>query len=356
MKINNLAIIVIILSIFSSIFYLGSQEAEDTTKKIEKKWGFEEGLPKTPIKKEVSLENPVPLFLTQFQPVKQEFPINPTMENVIRGKAGTKITIPANSISLPSGYKRGDILTFELIEIYNDLDFITSSISLFYYDPNPNIFESGGMFRLTATYYDKPLNLKRGVNLKVEMPGIISTDRKMKMYKFDEREGWKDKGSMSISQKPIASEGNDSPSEGGEERSFLFKAMDDFKWWNCDYPNPDTTCIEGKVTPVEANPPYSITAIGIDYKNATTKYAEGNKFQMNLIKGKKVKLIAMDGKGNIGLSPELAPTGSSVFLKPGDKGKCMEVGTIEIKKISRDILKDRKKLLNHLGLVDIVEP
>jgi hypothetical protein len=77
---------------------------------------------------------------------------------------------------------------------------------------------------------------------------------------------------------------------------------------------------------------------------------------MNVIKGKKVKLIIMDGKGNIGLSPELTPTGSSVFLKPGDKGKCMEVGTIEIKKISRDILKDRKKLLNHLGLVDIVEP
>ncbi len=356
MKINALTITAIILTILFSAFYLSSQEAEDTTKKIEKKWGFEEGETKSTIKTEIILENPVPVFLTQFQPIKQEFPVNPAMENVIKGKAGTKITIPANSISLPSGYKRGDILTFELIEIYNDLDFITSSISLFYYDPNPNIFESGGMFRLKATYYDKPLNLKRGVNLKVEMPGIISTDRKMKMYKFDEREGWKDKGSMSISQKQTASDEREKPSEGSEERSFLLKAMDDFKWWNCDYPNPETTCIEGKVIPVEANPPYSITSVGIEYKNATTQYADGNKFQMNLIKGKKVKLIAMDGKGNIGLSTEITPNGKSEFIKAGDKVKCTDIGTIEIKKISRDILKNRKKLLNHLGLIDIVEP
>jgi hypothetical protein len=47
---------------------------------------------------------------------------------------------------------------------------------------------------------------------------------------------------------------------------FLFNAMDDFKWWNSDYPNPDTTCIEGKVIVTEANPPYSVTSVGIDLK------------------------------------------------------------------------------------------
>lgn len=344
-------------SLVLSFFYLYSQETEDITKKIEKKWGWEEGETKTTIKKELSLDNPVPVFLTQFQPAKQEFPINPAMENVIKGKAGTKITIPAHSISLPSGYKRGDILTFELIEIYNDLDFITSSIGLFYYDPNPNIFESGGMFKLTASYYDKPLNLKRGVKLKVEIPHLIKSDRKMKMYKFDERNGWVEKGNTSLSDKTSSNvenlEGKDISSE---ERHLVFSAMDDFKWWNCDYPNPETTCIEGKVIPAEANPPYTVTAVGIDYKNATTRYTEGNQFSMNLIKGKKVKLIAMDSRGNIGLSGELTPSGNSTFIKPGDKVKCTDVGTIEIKKISRDILKDRKKLLSHLGLFDIIEP
>ena len=58
-------------------------------------------------------------------------------------------------------------------------------------------FESAGMFKLTASYYDKPLYLKRGVKLKVEIPSLIYSNRKMKMYKLDEREGWIEKGSLS---------------------------------------------------------------------------------------------------------------------------------------------------------------
>jgi hypothetical protein len=358
MKLKRISKFIVIFSLCFQFVILDSQESEDSTKQIEKKWGWEEGEAKSTIKKEINLENPVPTFLTQFQPVKQEFPINPAMENIIKGKAGTKITIPANSISLPSGYKRGDILTFELIEIYNDLDFITSSIGLFYFDPNPNIFESAGMFKLSATYYDRPLHLKRGVKLKVEIPHIIQTNRKMKMYKFDEREGWTDKGNLSSFERTKSiEESSDGPKSFQDEgRSFLFNAMDDFKWWNSDYPNPDTTCIEGKVLITEANPPYSVTSVGIDYKNASTRYADGTKFQMNVIKGKKVKLIAMDARGNIGLLKEINAGSLATFLKEGDKGKCTDVGAIEIKTISRDILRDRKKLLNHLGLVDITQP
>ena len=73
---------------FSFLFLLNSltihtQEAEDYTKKIEMIWGWEEET-KSINKKEINIENPVPVFLSQFQPQKQEFPINPTMENVIK--------------------------------------------------------------------------------------------------------------------------------------------------------------------------------------------------------------------------------------------------------------------------------
>jgi len=339
--------------ILLSVFFcpvLYSQESEETTKKIEKKWGWEESDKKPVIKKEVTIDNPIPLFLTQFQPQKQEFPINPTMENIIKGKFGTKIIIPANSISLPTSYKRGDILTLELIEVYNDLDFITAGIDLHYFDPNPNIFESGGMFKLIASYYDKPLYLKRGVKLKVEIPSLIYSNRKMKMYKLDERDGWTNKGELI---------GGEEISEMNGERSrpnLVFKYMDDFKWWNADYPNPDTTCLEGKVIPLELNPATTITSVGIDYKNAATSYLENNKFQINAIKGKRVKLIAMDTKGNIGLSTELDTGTLTAFIKPGDKVKCTDIGSIEIKKIPREILRDRTKMLQHLGLYDIVSP
>ncbi|MBK8393951.1 MAG: hypothetical protein IPL26_01745 [Leptospiraceae bacterium] len=325
----------------SFVFVLYSQETEDWTKRIEKKWGMEDDK-KNEIQKKVKSENPIPVFLTQFQPVKQEFPVNPTMENQIVGKMGTKITIPANSIALPMGYKRGDILTMELIEVYNDLDFITSGISLEYLNPNLNIFESGGMFKLTATYYDKPLNLKRGVKLKVEIPRLIDSDKKMKFYKLDEKEGWVDKGELSDSDTRPAN--SDSP-----RPNLLSKLMDDFKWWNCDYPNPDTTCIEGKIIPYDANSPSTVTLVGLDYKNAASRFAENNRFQVNAIKGKRVKLIVMDAIGNIGLSLELN-TGT---LDSSSEKKCTDIGTIQILKTDRSILKDRQKLLNHLGLYDV---
>lgn len=324
------------------------QESEENLKKIEKKWGWDEDKNKVEIKKEVTFYNPVPLFLTQFQPQKQEFPINPTMENIIKGKFGTKITIPSNSISLPMNYKRGDILTIELIEVYNDLDFITSGISLLFHNPNPTIFESGGMFKLTASYYDKPLYLKRGVKLKAEFPNLIFSDKKMKMYKLDEREGWVDKGNLIESEEIIDRETS--------RPNLIFKYMDDFGWWNSDYPNPNTTCLEGKIIPFEANPPYTITTVGIDYKNASNSGIDNNKYKVNAIKGKRIKLIAMDAKGNIGLSEELNTGNLDAFVKVGDKGKCTEVDPIEIKKVPREILRDRQKMLQHLGLHDIVSP
>lgn len=353
----------LLLLVLLPIFLL-SQESDEFIKKTEKKWGWEEESVSVN-KKNVSIENPVPVFLTQFQPQKQEFPINPTMENIIKGKAGTKITIPANSISLPSEYKKGDILYINLIEVYNDLDFITSGVSLFYFNPEPNIFESGGMFKLSATYYDKPLQLKRGVKLKVEIPTHIKTENKMTLYKLDERSGWVDKGPISLektSGSEIKESTKDMPSKETDvsfipsDRVYLSRVMDEFKWWNSDYPNPNTTCIEGSVKTFEANPPYSLTSVGIDFKNVTTRYAEGNKFKLNVIKAKRVKVIAMDERGNIGLAADINTGNITAFVKEGSKEKCTDIGTIEIKKIDREILKDRSKLLKHLGLSDIVSP
>ena len=131
--------------------------------------------------------------------------------------------------------------------------------------------------------------------------------------------------------------------------NLLSKLMDDFKWWNCDYPNPDTTCIEGKIIPYDANSPSTVTLVGLDYKNAASRFAENNRFQVNAIKGKRVKLIVMDAIGNIGLSLELN-TGT---LDSSSEKKCTDIGTIQILKTDRSILKDRQKLLNHLGLYDV---
>ena len=77
MKLKRISKFIVIFSLCFQFVILDSQESEDSTKKIEKKWGWEEGEAKSTIKKEINLENPVPTFLTQFQPVKQEFQSTP---------------------------------------------------------------------------------------------------------------------------------------------------------------------------------------------------------------------------------------------------------------------------------------
>lgn len=323
------------------------QVSDSEMKKIEKKWGIEEDEEGAGVKPKYTSTVPAPLLA--FQAPVQEFKINPVQENRIKGKAGIEIVIPANSFVLPENFREKSVLKAELIEIINDLDFMASGINLVWYGRNgaPHIFESGGMFRLIVLFQNRTVPLKKGKKLTVQIPSY-SYGRKMKMYRLNNAGEWEDRGDFSAGSS--SSPGREGPPP------MLFNAMNDYSWYNCDFPNPDTTCLKGRIKSNESNQDFTVTVVGIDFKNAASRSADKGSFSVNVPQDKKVKLIAMDFTGNIGILPEWKAGKKSAFLKDGSSPEiCDDVGTISIQKTPRDILKDRKKLLKHLGLYDTVD-
>lgn len=360
----------VFLLLFCLIGYYSAQEFEvdeNETKSIEKKWSIDEaGKPSTKekeVKQNFDVKVIAPPFFSMFEPEKQEFQINPFRENTITGKYGTKITFPAGAIVTPNKFKKGNILTVELVEVLNDMDFITTGIGLDYSSPKgtPHIFESGGMFRISASFLDKPLNIKKGMKLKVQFR-VVRNQPGMNVYKLDEFRGWMEKGTVetdsSSNQESKSADASFSNGEGGLLYS-VFSGIDGFGWWNFDKPNPDITCLQGSIDlKTDPHPPYFITVVGIDVKGAYSISSDKLSFKINSLQKKQVKLIVMDSRGNFGVSSVLETGDFFAHLNGSNnaKLKCKDAGTVELNKTSPDLRKDRSKLLNFLGLYDEVSP
>lgn len=328
------------------IFLIAINLFAQDNKAIEKKWGIEEESSLSKSKEYLKVpQNYTTTFPIHLEPHKAEvqtFPINPSMENVIKGKFGIEITIPANSIPLPSLYRKGDIVTIELREIINDLDFLTLGVDMLYYDSKgkPNLLESGGMFEIKAIYFNRELGLKRGSRLKVKSPKLIN-DKKMKIYFLTQNGNWVEKGNEEILQ------------EAPDEQNHFFSGIDSFGVWNFDFPNSEITCIQGEIHPFQANPPYSVSILGVDYLGAYTKNFNEPNFKINVLQSKKIKVIAFDSKGNIGFIETQTPNKKGFLDFTNYKtAECQDVPKIEIKQISPQIRSNRKNLLDYLGLKD----
>ncbi len=343
------------LALLGACFWIYAGDVDENRNKfIEKKWGLGEDDDIRPVRIQPAtnvspnMENVFPMFLEPHKPSPQTFQINPNMENKITGKYGTEITIPGNAIGVPSQFRNGDVITIELIEILNDLDFVTFGVDMLYYDSKskPNLFESAGMFKIKAIYYNRELNLKKGAKMKVQIPQI-SSSRSMRIYTLDESKGWIDRGTEE--------RGEQQSSPINEERITFrfFGLLDKFGTWNFDYPNPETTCVSGKIQILEANPPYTVTVIGQDYAGAYTKSYKTPDFKINTIRSKKMKLLAADSRGNLGIIDFDSPSKEN-FITPAnyESAKCDPIGTIELKKVGPAIRNDRNKLLDFLGLYD----
>ncbi len=317
---------------------------EYDAKRIEKLWSLDSA-DRKPQQIENNFPKPsknyIPPFLTMYLPEKQEFQIIPQSDNLISGKYGSTISIPANSISLPMSFRKGDIVLLELTEYTNDLDFLTSGIEQIYTDSKgaTSILESGGMIRLSISYYSKPLVLKKGARIKFSLPN--KDGKQMKVFKIDEtRDAWVEKG---MEEKPLS---------GDEPKNRFSSLLDDIQIWGFKNPNFDTTCLQGSIEVMEKNPPYTVAVVGIDYKGSIVKNFTTNEFTMNTVRNKSVKVIAMDQKGNISVSQEIKPTGDRVFVLPDDRGntKCMNLGTVSLTKIPTDVRQNREKFIKFLGL------
>ncbi len=335
------------LLVFLESFLLFAQD----NKAIEKKWGIESNTSSTAIefsKLPKNFDSIFPMHLEPHRAEAQVFQINPNMENKITGKFGTELIFPANSISLPSFFRRGDIVNIELREIVNDLDFLTFGTNMLFYDSKskPHIFESGGMLELKAIYFNRELSLKKGAKIKVKFP-VIFSERKMKIYKLSENGSWIEKSEL-----------DKLPDQNGET-NILFGFLDGFGIWNLDYPNPEISCIQGTIEPISQtqNPPYIVSVVGLSSVGAYSKNFNEAQFKVNVLKDQEVKIIVGDSKGNFGYKDIKAPSKENfIDFSNYKKISCEEVGTITIKETSYNTRKDRKKLLEFLGLKDRMTP
>lgn len=98
----------------------------------------------------------------------QQFTIDPTKENILVGKNGTRVVIPKNALLTADGQPiTSESVTITLEEFLNPNDAILNQLST---SSNGKILESGGMFNLTATANGAKLKLKKGETMQIEMP------------------------------------------------------------------------------------------------------------------------------------------------------------------------------------------
>lgn len=98
----------------------------------------------------------------------QRFVIDPRKANTIKGKGGTAITIPANAMVYADGSPlQTTEVVVELKEFPSGRDAVFNQLST---SSNGRMLESGGMFSINAYAGNRPLALKKGLEMGVSLP------------------------------------------------------------------------------------------------------------------------------------------------------------------------------------------
>ncbi|MBM9589632.1 hypothetical protein JWG41_04200 [Leptospira sp. 201903075] len=276
--------------------------------------------------------------------------IDPFSQDMAEGRYGTKFYFKYYSFKLPAEFKKGDHLHLRITEVINPLDFYLSRLNLTY--NNHSIFESGGMFRIDAFYKGRPVLLD-GPGIEVQFP-VNNPVNEYNLYSYQNNLWTKKQDSKDIK---TSADTTESVSENLEfSTSAINKFVSGIKgflWWNFDVPRNDMTCITGRVKP--SNVKYSITVVGISKLGATTGYSDTEEFKINYLQDVTVKVIIETNNDMLGASNNiLTNTVDSYFYSDENKkGKCQNIGEINIEKVSPELKKDRGQLLKYLGLNDI---
>lgn len=132
---------------------------------------------------------------------KQLFEIDPKVENIIEGKEGTKITIPAKSFV---GLEKGATVTIELKEYYDFNATVLSNLSTSTTKGEEMI--TSGMFYINGTSNGEDVKLKKDAELQVVTPEVMASSD-VKLYKGAQKDGdikWKEKSEISQKRKGVA--------------------------------------------------------------------------------------------------------------------------------------------------------
>lgn len=290
-------------------------------------------------------------LLDKLQPANQYFHINPLEKNILRGEKGSIFTIDPDSFTLPENFQRGDKLEVHIIEVNKSLEFGAVPVSLeFRNDGADTLFESAGMFFINVTFKDKQLSLAQGKTIEVKFRTDIQ-GKKFHVYAYDAAKGWERHGhnqeiwliAKPAPKKPAApaKPAVAAPARAVSKALYRLYKIDKLTWWNFDYPQPDLTCIQGKIVGSESKE-YSVTIFSKSKLGAYTLYLEKD-FKISFYRNTTARIFAIDEKGNVARS-DFFETPDEVGHHKLPESKCEDIDSLKIQKIPKDIAENEGKL------------
>ncbi|MCB1193452.1 MAG: hypothetical protein H7A23_12400 [Leptospiraceae bacterium] len=314
-------------------------------------------------------------FLKPLKSPPNNFVIDPSIKNLVTGQKGIRLNIPEEAFVYSNNKPVSGKVDINLIEVIDIFDFLTAGVGLIYYDETgkENLFESGGMLYVEANQGSKKLSLAKGKEIEVMIPDIF-TSTPLNIYSMTKDGKWKlkeknplrasmdnalqKKTSSDVDQNsdlPTSAAPGDMPMEY-RQLGVIITSIDSLGWINTDYPHPNFACLKGKITFAKNSPAkvVNVLAMGINHRSIVSSWTTTNKFEINVLKNKTIKILAIDNKGNIGLSETISTPdkpGHSKNPESPDNYK-MNLEDISLKKIDNAILKDKQKFKDFLGIQD----
>lgn len=275
----------------------------------------------------------------------ERFRILPGQTTELVLQSGTRISIPQGAFVLPQGAEE---ITAEVVELRRPEDFAFAGISTeMSNNGRPAILESAGMVHLRFLWKATEVILASSARLRLEMePAAYGT---FNVYRRNESGSWDLRGpareNRSVSQP-------DCQGECPSVSTLIFDRIDRGGWWNFDQPKDEFTCITGTVRGKEGG---QVRGMGV-YRNWSS-YGESvpekpGRFVMNVMRGELAKVVSVHEKTNkawIGTIPAFRTQDLITHTKLENASKCQEIGTIEMKEVPLDTLKDKKRFLDAIS-------
>lgn len=311
-------------------------------------------------------------LLARMRPTESRFMILAEKKSNVTAKEGSRFYIPKDAFVYPDGSRVRGVVEFHVKEVITDIDFALSKVPLITTDEYGNevYFQSAGMFNVGASAKGKDLKLAPGKQIGVHFPNVVPGDEFF-VYKMDASGKWQKHGHNQELIAQSGPTGGRQPimNEGGiGVREYN---IDGLTWWNFDQPYPDTACLKGKIGDPEKvfTPPYQVTSIGMNYKGSFSLNYSDLDFKIVAHTNKRAKVMITDAKGNIGISDviKIGKRRGHFKYKEGEKVKeisretrrptgrkyknyCYQIGTIDVKKVPKDIIKNKEAFSDYLGL------
>ncbi|MCB1160160.1 MAG: tetratricopeptide repeat protein [Leptospiraceae bacterium] len=297
----------------------------------------------------VNSVNLLPILSSYKSPAKRYcFLTNSSNQVITHSK--TLILVPSYSFKTESGFIVEGEVCLEVTEIIQDIDFISSGLSLHYRDKEgrKTLFESGGMFQIRAFHKNKEVFLVKTLSLKFP---AVSNAEGMGLYKINQSEQWERVNTA------VQKSGDLSYSDETKRVGVYITSIDNSAFYNFDKPSPEIACLKGKIqfSSIRKGEYVNVLAMGVDHKFiAYTSIDKDNDYEINVIQGKRYKIIYIDSEGNIGVSKELESPKKRGFARKKESGRNfkLQVPEITIEYLGNEKLKNKDVFKSYIGIYD----